>query len=120
MDACVLVVVVVLGSGASRVSRVSDLWRPRFGKPYPPTHPYYVNLVGTQNLIKAAKEKGLAKIVRITGLSGRSAPTHHHRLLEAAPGGGGGGADGRVVCGVAWLVGWWQWGTLRSTRSPCC
>lgn len=66
---------VAVHSGAARVSRLSDLWKPRFSKAYPKSHPYYVNFLGTQNVIKAAQLAGTRKVVRITGLSGRPYPS---------------------------------------------
>ena len=45
-----------------------DLWtHPR--KDEAKTHPYYVNYMGTKNIIEAAEKAGVKRLVRITGLS---------------------------------------------------
>ncbi|CAM9608718.1 unnamed protein product [Ascophyllum nodosum] len=54
--------------GTNRLVQPRDLWtHPR--KDEAKTHPYYVNYMGTKNLIEAAEKAGVKRLVRITGLS---------------------------------------------------
>lgn len=63
-------------SGPSRISQPTDLLRALLvpflpaAKVYPKTHPYFVNYEGVKNLAAAAKEAGVPKFIRVSGLSG--------------------------------------------------
>lgn len=71
-------------SGTSRLVQPRDLWtHPR--KDETKTHPYYVNYIGTKNLIEAAEKAGVKRLVRITGLTcGLSAFNPFAYLLNLA------------------------------------
>ncbi|CAM9881459.1 unnamed protein product [Laminaria digitata] len=54
--------------GTSRLAQPRDLWtHPKKDKQR--THPYYINYIGTKNIIEAAQKAGVRRMVRITGLS---------------------------------------------------
>lgn len=55
-------------SGTSRLVQPRDLFtHPKRDKQR--THPYYINYVGTKNVIEAAEKAGVRRLVRISGLS---------------------------------------------------